>query len=92
MTHLHCRCLLTKQSMTATRDCTCLGHFGWCDTEKDHIHYFSHLAKRWKIGGPLLNFSLGICGLIFFGQMREVHRHLKIIDCLRPDLFASLVL
>jgi hypothetical protein len=58
--------------MTATRDCTCLGHFGWCDTEKDHIHYFSHLAKRWKIGGPLLNFSLGICGLIFFGQMREV--------------------
>jgi len=34
MDHLHWRCLLAKLLVTATLDCTCLGHLGRCDTDK----------------------------------------------------------
>jgi hypothetical protein len=31
---LHWQCLRTKPSVTATLDCTCLGHLGQCDTDR----------------------------------------------------------
>ncbi len=32
--HLHWQCLLATPSITATLDCTCLGHLGQCDKDR----------------------------------------------------------